>query len=101
MGASTLLLVNRLLPLMTGDHGTTSQSGRKAVLFCPACGYDAPLDADWDVTKPSREGRTNIACAECGAVVVSQPAFEHDDGSLLRPVTDLINSVVGGGVTSD
>lgn len=86
---------------MTGDHQSTGQTERKAVLFCPACGHDAPLTADWDVTEATSEGRTDITCAQCGALVVSQPAFEHDDASILRPVTDLLNSVVGGGVTSD
>jgi DNA-directed RNA polymerase subunit RPC12/RpoP len=86
---------------MIGDHAARRQTGRKAVLFCRACGHDAPLDADWDVTD-SGHGHTEIACTECGHVVVTQPTFDDADESdaLLAPVAELVSTVVESSVSS-
>lgn len=46
---------------------------RKGVLFCPGCGHESHVDGDW--VRSDSAGRTNYACPDCGAVVVSQPAF--------------------------
>ena len=73
-------------------------ASRKAVLFCPACAYEAPLDGEWSLE--SRDGvdrdRTDITCPQCGHVVVSQPRFSGGDRSLgvVRPVLQIFDSVV-------
>lgn len=76
-------------------------SGRKAVLFCPVCDHDAPVDDGWSIDE--RQGddddRVDVECPTCGHVVVSQPRFAGDgerDGSLLavRPILQLVNTVV-------
>lgn len=81
---------------MTGDHATGRQTARKAVLFCRACGHDAPLDADWDVTTEGQQSRTAITCPDCGHVVVTQPEFDDAEPTttVWRPIVKLLNSVV-------
>jgi DNA-directed RNA polymerase subunit RPC12/RpoP len=72
---------------------------RKAVLFCPACSHEAPLDGEWSLE--TREGvesdRTDVRCPQCGQVVVSQPWFSDDDRSVdfVGPVLQLFDAVVG------
>jgi hypothetical protein len=74
--------------------------GRKAVLFCPACEYGAPIDGDW--SREDRDGvesdRTDVACPDCGAVVVSQPQFVAPDGGavggVFGPALQLLDAVV-------
>ena len=72
---------------------------RKAVLFCPACAHEAPLDGEWSLE--TRDGvesdRTDVTCPECGHVVVSQPRFPAREGGpagVVRPVLQLFDSVV-------
>jgi predicted RNA-binding Zn-ribbon protein involved in translation (DUF1610 family) len=50
---------------------------RKASLFCPACGYEAPVDGEWIVEgRQDVDGRyTVVACPDCDHVVVDQPQF--------------------------
>jgi ribosomal protein L37E len=84
---------------MTEGLAAEDRIGRKAVLFCRACGHEAPYDTDWDVTDTEHE-RTEIACSQCGHVVVAQPQFDDGDRPnvpILRPVVDLLNSVVETG----
>lgn len=88
----------------TGPNATctagSKAAGRKAVLFCPVCDHDAPVDDGWSIAE--REGdddRVDVACPTCGHVVVSQPRFARDGergGSLLvvRPLLQLVNAVV-------
>jgi endogenous inhibitor of DNA gyrase (YacG/DUF329 family) len=69
----------------------------KAVLFCPVCGYDAPVDGEWTVADASGD-RTDIECPECGTLVVSQPRFDAGSrwtpfGSV-RPLLELVNALV-------
>jgi endogenous inhibitor of DNA gyrase (YacG/DUF329 family) len=71
---------------------------RKAVLFCPTCGYDDPVDGAWAVADGDGD-RTDIECPECGTLVVSQPRF--DSGSRrtpfggVRPLLQFVNALVG------
>lgn len=73
------------------------EADRKAVLFCPDCGYDDPMDGAWSVADDGGD-RTDIECPECGTLVVSQPRF--DSGSRwtpfvgVRPLLQLVNAVV-------
>lgn len=88
---------------MTGDRADSRRTGRKGVLFCPVCGHDSPLDADWDVTESPQHGRTDIACSTCGHVVVTQPTFEDTSDSrntIFSPVAKFVNTVVESGVSS-
>ena len=82
-------------PATPASGGTAS---RKAVLFCPACAYEAPLDGEWSLESRDdvdRE-RTDVTCPQCGHVVVSQPQFSGDDRSfdVVRPVLQIFDSVV-------
>ena len=80
-------------------RASAGSADRKAVLFCPACEHEAPLDGDW--SRDDRDdvdgSRTDVACPECGTVVVSQPRFAALDGGgagVLRPALQLLNAVV-------
>jgi len=70
---------------------------RKALLFCPTCGHEDPIDGAWSVADDG--DRADIECPECGTLVVSQPRF--DTGGRLRPfagvkpLLQLVNAVVG------
>lgn len=59
------------------DSGSTS----KATLFCLACDRTAPIDDAWPVA--TRDGRMEISCPDCGAVIVSQPDFDSDGSKRL------------------
>jgi hypothetical protein len=75
-GATTNYLV--MTPATPASRGPAD---RKAVLFCPACEHEAPLDGDW--TQDSRGvdvSRTDLRCPECGQTVVSQPSFGGRNG---------------------
>jgi predicted RNA-binding Zn-ribbon protein involved in translation (DUF1610 family) len=54
------------------DRGALS----KATLFCLACDRTAPIDDAWSLA--NRDGRTDLLCPDCGAVIVSQPDFDAD-----------------------
>ncbi len=75
-----------------------ARADRKAVLFCPACGHDAPVDGKWAVADADGD-RTDIRCPECGSTVVSQPSFGSDSRwtpfSGVRPLLQLVNALVG------
>lgn len=51
-------------------------AGRKSSLFCPDCTRSAPIDEGWSLN--CRGDRREIACPNCGTVLVSQPRFESD-----------------------
>lgn len=75
-------------------------AGRKAVLFCPVCDHDAPVDDGWSIDEHEGDDpRVDVACPTCGHVVVSQPRFSRDGepgGPMLvvRPILQLVDSVV-------
>jgi len=77
---------------------TAGPAERKAVLHCPSCRYDEPVDGAWVVADPT-DGRTDIECPECGTLVVSQPRF--DAGSRrtpfggVRPLLQVVHALVG------
>jgi predicted RNA-binding Zn-ribbon protein involved in translation (DUF1610 family) len=50
----------------------------KAVLFCPDCGHDSPVDGDW-IVRTRGEGddeRAVYACPDCGTVIQTRPQFD-------------------------
>lgn len=49
------------------DDARGRGSRRKTVLFCPVCGFDAPVDDGW-VTVPDTDHR-GLACPDCDTVV--------------------------------
>ena len=89
---------------MTPAHRASARPpDRKAVLFCPGCGHEAPLDGDWSYDDREGDGgddhRSDVTCPECGRLVVSQPRFAALDGGTrtggtVRPVLQLLNAVV-------
>lgn len=59
---------------------TSSETARKAVLVCDACGHESPVDGDWLVRERTRRGersRRLHECPHCGTVVSSQPVFRR------------------------
>ena len=83
------------------SRASARPADRKAVLFCPACGHEAPLDGDWsiDASDGVESDRTDVTCPACGDVVVSQPQFAAVDGGrsagLVDPALQLLHAVVG------
>ena len=54
------------------DHanasGPESEVGRrKAVLYCPVCGNESPVDGNWVVT--TTESQQEFSCPDCEQVV--------------------------------
>ena len=75
----------------------TSATDRKAVLFCPACGHEAPYDGAWSVDRVAGD-RTDVECPDCGELVVSQPRFDAGDAAgplgVVRPLLQFVNALV-------
>lgn len=89
--------------MTTTQRRADAPAARKTVLFCPACGHDAPIDGEWSVQhRRGAEGdRTVTECPECGDTVVSQPRFEPStpspkwrSTSMVQPLLGFVNSVV-------
>ena len=49
---------------------TAARTDRKAVLFCSACGHEAPYDGAWSVNRVAGD-RTDVECPDCGELVIS------------------------------
>ena len=49
---------------------TAARTDRKAVLFCLACGHEAPYDGAWSVNRVAGD-RTDVECPDCGELVIS------------------------------
>ena len=91
------------------DRASPRAADRKATLFCPACGREAPFDGGW-IRDAGDADRTDVTCPECGDVVVSQPQFPGRNGggiadvrvpgggagagTVVRPVLQFVNAVV-------
>ena len=73
-------------------------AARKAVLHCPGCRYQDPVDGAWVVADPTA-GRIDIECPECGTLVVSQPRFDAGSRGTLfggvRSLLQLVHALVG------
>lgn len=52
-------------------------SDRKAVLVCPTCGHESPVDGDWAVTERDvgADRRRVYECPECWTTLLAQPVF--------------------------
>lgn len=44
---------------------------RKAVLFCPRCGREEPVDGNWNIS--TALDRETYVCPRCRTIVLSQP----------------------------
>ena len=75
---------------------SADRADRKAVLFCSACGHEAPYDGGWSLA-PGGD-RTDVECPRCGELVVSQPRFDAGKKTgpfgLVRPLLQFVNAVV-------
>jgi len=89
--------------MTTTGRCADAPADRKSVLFCPACGHEAPIDGEWSVRhRHDVDGeRTVTECPECGDVVLSQPQFEPSAArpswhslDVVRPLLGFVNSVV-------
>ena len=73
---------------MRPPRGTTDRpSPRKAVLFCPACGHESPIDGDWLVRE--RASSAVYECPECSTVIDARP-----DPEASEPATTSVGLVV-------
>jgi len=61
---------------MSVKNGRQDRTDAKAALICPSCNRTAPADGAW--SRRRRDGRTDLRCPDCDAVVVSQPRFDAD-----------------------
>jgi predicted RNA-binding Zn-ribbon protein involved in translation (DUF1610 family) len=51
-----------------------SGAPRKAVLYCPACGHESPVDGDWQVERDENDrGRVDYRCPVCESIVANRP----------------------------
>ena len=80
------------------NHRPVDGTDRKAVLYCPVCGHEAPYDGAWSVNRGANGGRTEVECPDCGELVVSQPRFDAGDAAgpfgLIRPLLQFVNALV-------
>ena len=44
---------------------------RKAMLFCPRCGHESPVDGDWVLTL--RPDSVDVGCPDCRELLTSRP----------------------------
>ena len=76
---------------------TAARTDRKAVLFCLACGHEAPYDGAWSVNRVAGD-RTGVECPDCGELVISQPRFDAGDAAgplgVVRPLLQFVNTFV-------
>jgi len=47
-------------------------SRQKAMLFCPSCGHENPVNGDWDIEQTD-DGR-DYRCPWCHTVISNRPA---------------------------
>ena len=77
---------------------TGDPAARKAVLHCPGCRFNDPVDGAWVVADPA-DGRTDIECPKCDTLVVSQPRFDAGSRRIpfggVRPLLQLVHAFVG------
>ena len=70
-------------PSSSGE-GEPPSMERKAVLFCPDCGHEDPVDGDW-VERDDRTDRVReLHCPECAAVVTGRPLPTDSEASRPR-----------------
>ena len=51
-----------------------SGAPRKAVLYCPVCGHDSPVDGDWRVERDESDSeRVDYRCPRCEFAVTNRP----------------------------
>ena len=94
---SSLLSQRALVSSMAAQNAhSADRADRKAVLFCSACGHEAPYDGGWSLA-PGGD-RTDVECPRCGELVVSQPRFDASNApgpvALVGPLLELLNALV-------
>jgi hypothetical protein len=75
------------------DENVPPPNARKAVLFCPDCEYDEPVDGDWVERDDRTAGVRELNCPNCAATVTSRPlpadseaTTPSDENGLLKQV---------------
>lgn len=63
----------------TRDERGSPPSRRKAVLFCPECGHEDPVDGDWVERDDYDERVRELACPKCTTVVTGRPLPQDSD----------------------
>jgi transcription elongation factor Elf1 len=51
------------------------ENRQKAMLFCPSCGHESPVNGDWDVQRTD-EDRV-YSCPWCHTVISNRPDSER------------------------
>ncbi|WP_435076480.1 hypothetical protein [Halococcus sp. AFM35] len=61
--------------MMPSDsHPPDSGAPRKAVLYCPTCGHDSPVDGDWRVARDGDDpNRVDYRCPVCDSAIANRP----------------------------
>lgn len=52
---------------------------RKAVLFCPECGHENPVDGDWIAATPSTAEQPQLSCPQCTTVILPHVSINDRD----------------------
>lgn len=70
----------------TGVDDAASAGRRKAVLFCPDCGHESPVDGDWVALDDPSSGTRTLCCPECSRRLTDRPLPEEmaSSGAPLR-----------------
>jgi phage terminase large subunit GpA-like protein len=66
-----------MMPLTDGTPGTdaaprqpSASPRRKAVLFCPECGHENPIDGDWLTSPASTAAQPQRRCPQCATIIM-------------------------------
>ncbi|WP_160135071.1 hypothetical protein [Halococcus salsus] len=59
-----------MTPTTTHRHADDSM-GDKAVLYCPECGHESPIDGDWNVDHDADS--LVYTCPVCSTAVTTRP----------------------------
>lgn len=52
------------------------ESRQKAMLFCPSCGHESPVNGDWELEQTA-DGRAYL-CPWCHTVISSRPESDEN-----------------------
>jgi hypothetical protein len=52
---------------------------RKAVLFCPECDHDSPVDGDWLTYTPPAAEQPQLTCPQCDTVILPSVSIDGVD----------------------
>lgn len=70
-------LIRSRLPVASGSAERQVRERRKAVLFCPRCSHENPIDGDWVWRR--REDGTEVRCPNCYELLTFRREFDETE----------------------